>query len=105
MRKLPARQVHLDFHTSPHIPGVGSRFDKAQFQAALKEGNVNSITVFAKCHHGYCYYPTRVGTQHPTMQPGFDLTGAMIEAAHEIGVAAPVYITAGWSALDAQRHP
>ena len=105
MRKLPARQVHLDFHTSPHIPGVGSRFDKAQFQAALKEGNVNSITVFAKCHHGYCYYPTRVGTQHPTMTPGFDLTGAMIEAAHEIGVAAPVYITAGWSALDAQRHP
>ena len=105
MRKLPARQVHLDFHTSPHISGVGSRFDKAQFQAALKEGNVNSITVFAKCHHGYCYYPTRVGTQHPTMTPGFDLTGAMIEAAHEIGVAAPVYITAGWSALDAQRHP
>ena len=105
MRKLPARQVHLDFHTSPHIPGVGSRFDKAQFQVALKEGNINSITVFAKCHHGYCYYPTRVGTQHPTMTPGFDLTGAMIEAAHEIGVAAPVYITAGWSALDAQRHP
>lgn len=105
MRKLPARQVHLDFHTSPHIPGVGSRFDKAQFQAALKEGNVNSITVFAKCHHGYCYYPTRVGTQHPTMKPGFDLTGAMIEAAHEIGVAAPVYITAGWSVLDAERHP
>lgn len=105
MRKLPSRQVHLDFHTSPHIPGVGSRFDKAQFQAALKEGNLNSITVFAKCHHGYCYYPTTVGTPHPTMQPGFDLTGAMVEAAHEIGVDAPIYITAGWSVLDAQTHP
>lgn len=42
MRKLPARQVHLDFHTSPHIPGVGSRFDKAQFQAALKEMSTRS---------------------------------------------------------------
>lgn len=105
MRTLPSRQVHLDFHTSPHIPGVGSRFDKAQFQAALKEGNVNSITVFAKCHHGYCYYPTRVGTQHPTMKPGFDLTGAMADAAHEIGVAAPLYITTGFSALDAEEHP
>ncbi len=105
MRKLPTRQVHLDFHTSPLIPGVGSRFDKKQFQEALKEGNLNSITVFAKCHHGLCYYPTRVGTPHPTLPDGFDLTGAMIDAAHEIGVAAPVYITMGWSALDAQQHP
>lgn len=105
MRKLPTRQVHLDFHTSQHIPGVGAQFDKAQFQAALKEGNLNSITVFAKCHHGYCYYPTKVGTMHPTMQPDFDLTGAMVDAAHEIGVAAPIYITAGWSVLDSQTHP
>lgn len=105
MRKIPARQVHLDFHTSPHIPGVGEKFDKAQFQAALKEGNVNSITVFAKCHHGLCYYPTKYGTVHPTMPEGMDLTGLMIEAAQEVGVAAPVYITAGWSALDAEEHP
>lgn len=105
MRHMPARQVHLDFHTSPHIPGVGAQFDKAQFQQALKEGNLNSITVFAKCHHGYCYFPTKVGTQHPTMMPGFDLTGAMVEAAHEIGVDAPIYITAGWSVLDAETHP
>ena len=105
MRKLPSRQVHLDFHTSPLIPGVGSRFDKKQFQAALKEGNVNSITVFAKCHHGYCYFPTKVGAQHPTMQPGFDLTGAMVDAAHEIGAHAPIYITVGWSVYDADRHP
>jgi len=105
MRAMPSRQVHLDFHTSPLIPGVGSQFDKAQFQAALKEGNLNSITVFAKCHHGYCYYPTKVGTIHPTMDPDFDLTGAMVDAAHEIGVAAPIYITAGWCALDAEKHP
>lgn len=105
MRTLPSRQVHLDFHTSPLIPGVGANFDKAQFQAALKEGNLNSITIFAKCHHGYCYYPTKVGEPHPTLPEGFDLTGAMIEAAHEIGVAAPIYITAGWSAKDAEEHP
>lgn len=105
MRKLPTRQVHLDFHTSPLIPSVGEQFDKQQFQAALRAGNVNSVTVFAKCHHGYCYYPTKVGTQHPTMKPGFDLTGAMIDAAHEIGVDAPIYITAGWSVLDSESHP
>ena len=105
MRKLPTRQVHLDFHTSPDIPGIGSRFDKKQFQEALKASHAESITVFAKCHHGYCYYPTEVGTVHPGMDPNFDFTGAMVEAAHEIGVRAPVYITAGWCELDMERHP
>ncbi|MEE1200951.1 MAG: hypothetical protein U0L09_09895, partial [Christensenellales bacterium] len=98
--KLPTRQVHLDFHTSPEIPGVGDAFDKAQFQAAIKEGNLNSITVFAKCHHGLCYYPTQIGAIHPTLRPGFDLTGAMVDAAHEIGVRAPIYITTGFSVRD-----
>ena len=103
MKSFPLRQVHLDFHTSPDLGGIGSRFDKKQFQQALKAGNVDSITVFAKCHHGLCYYPTQVATMHPAL--GFDLCGAQIEAAHEIGVRAPVYITAGWSDLDAKNHP
>lgn len=101
--ELPARQVHLDFHTSGLIKGVGTRFCKEDFQRALLQGNVSSITVFAKCHHGYCYYPTQVGTMHPQLD--FDLLGAMLDAAHEIGVKAPIYITAGWSALDAEQHP
>lgn len=100
---IPLMQVHLDFHTSPDIKGIGSRFSKENFQAALKAGNVDSVTVFAKCHHSMCYYPTKVGVMHPNLD--FDLTGAMIEAAHEIGVRAPVYITAGWSHHDAQVHP
>ena len=53
MQKInfPTRQVHLDFHTSPFIPKIGSKFDKTQFQTALKKGKVESITVFAKCHN------------------------------------------------------
>lgn len=105
MVRMPARQVHLDFHTSEHIPGVGSRFDKAQFQEALRLGSLSSITVFAKCHHAWSYYPTRVGRIHPTMDPSFDLTGAMIDAAHEIGVRAPVYYTVGWAVNDTEAHP
>ena len=101
--KVPITQVHLDFHTSPDIPKVGANFSKENFQAALKEGNVESITVFAKCHHGLCYYPTKVGTMHPGLN--FDLLGEMVDAAHEIGVRAPIYITAGWSDGDAKKHP
>jgi hypothetical protein len=103
MKKLPARQIHLDFHISEHIPGVGSRFSRENFQKALQLGHVNSITIFAKCHHGWCYYPSESGRLHPSLE--FDLTGAMIDAAHEIGVRAPVYITVTWSANDAEEHP
>ena len=100
--KYPTRQVHLDFHTSPDIPSIGSRFSKEGFQRALKLARLESITVFAKCHHGLCYYPTKIGVMHPGLD--FDLTGAMVDAAHEIGVRAPIYITAGWSNNDAMAH-
>ena len=100
---LPRRQVHLDFHTSGCIEKIGAEFSREDFQNALRQGDVSSITVFAKCHHGYCYYPTKLGTMHPHLD--FDLLGQMLNAAHEIGVKIPIYITAGWSALDAQQHP
>ena len=104
-RRLSTRQVHLDFHTSEFMENVGSRFDKKQFQEALKTGHVNSITIFGKCHHGYFYYPTEVGTVHPGLEPGRDLAGEMMDACHEIGVYAPLYLTVGFSVLDAREHP
>jgi hypothetical protein len=99
----PSRQIHLDFHTSEALPDIGSRFSKAQFQEALQTGHVNLINVFAKCHHSWSYYPTKVGRPHPNLKT--DLLGQQIEACHEIGVRAPVYYTMGWSAADAEDHP
>ena len=97
------RQVHLDFHTSEKIPGIGSRFSKQQFQKALQTGHVNSITVFSKCHHGWAYHPSEANEIHPGLN--FDLLGAQIEAAHEIGVRTPVYLSAGFDEKMALRHP
>ena len=97
------RQIHLDFHTSEKIPGIGSRFSKEQFQDALRRGHVNSITVFSKCHHGWAYHPSKANEQHPNLS--FDLLGAEIEAAHEIGVKTPVYLSAGLDEKMARRHP
>jgi hypothetical protein len=99
----PTRQVHLDFHTSEHIAGIGERFDKQQWQAALRAGHVNQINIFAKCHHSWSYYPTKVGRMHPNLK--FDLLGAQMAACHELGVVCPIYFTVGWSATDAETHP
>ncbi|WP_339816460.1 alpha-amylase family protein [Paenibacillus sp. FSL R7-0216] len=97
------RQVHLDFHTSEAIEGIGSRFSKQQFQEMLQLGHVDSITVFSKCHHGWAYHPTTANEMHPHLS--FDLLGAQIEAAHEIGVKTPVYLSAGLDEKLARQHP
>ncbi|THF76221.1 beta-galactosidase trimerization domain-containing protein [Cohnella fermenti] len=97
------RQVHLDFHTSEKIQRIGQSFSKAQFQEMLKVGHVDSITVFAKCHHGWAYFPSEENEIHPHL--AFDLLGAQIEAAHEIGVKTPVYLSAGLDERLARLHP
>ena len=97
------RQVHLDFHTSEKIAGIGKKFDKKQFQSALRIGNVNSITLFSKCHHGWAYHPTCKNVMHPGLD--FDLLKAQIDAAHEIGVKTPVYLSAGFDEKIAREHP
>lgn len=101
--ELRYRQVHLDFHTSEKIDNIGEDFSSEQFKAALKEGHVNSITLFAKCHHGWSYHPTTENEIHPNLK--FDLLGAQIKAAHEIGVKTPVYLSAGLDEKDAAAHP
>ncbi len=97
------RQVHLDFHTSPLIDGIGEKFDKKQFQEALKIGHVNSITVFSKCHHGYAFHPSQANEMHPNLK--FDLLKEQIDACHEIGVRVPVYLSAGLDEKIARIHP
>src|SRR5579864_6379971 len=100
--ELRFRQVHLDFHTSPLIPDVGADFDAGEFVQVLKGASVNSINVFAKCHHGMSYYPTKVGVMHPSLK--FDLLGRMIEACHEADILAPVYYTMMWDQYAATQH-
>jgi hypothetical protein len=100
--ELRFRQVHLDFHTSPLIPGVGEDFDANDFVRVLKDAAVNSITVFSKCHHGMHYYPSKVGPMHPHLK--FDLLGRMIEVCHKAGIRAPIYTTLMWDEYAAAQH-
>lgn len=103
MYHLRFRQIHLDFHTSGLIPGIGEKFNKRQFQEALKVGHIDSITLFSKCHHGYSYHPTKVGTKHPHLK--IDLLARQIDACREIDVRCPIYISAGLDELAAFANP
>lgn len=101
MQELTYRQIHLDFHTSPAIPEVARDFDPIHFTQTLKKAGVQSINIFAKCHHGMCYYPTKIGKVHPGLER--DLLGEMLSALHEEGISAPIYFPVGWEEVAAEN--
>jgi hypothetical protein len=102
MDELAFRQVHLDFHTSGDIPDVGADFDPQEFVATLQRARVNSVTCFAKCHHGYSYYPTAVGVTHPHLSR--DLLGEQVEACKRAGIRVPAYVSVVWDEQAAATH-
>ena len=103
--QLPLRQVHLDFHTSPHVPDVGHEFDAETFANAFAAARVNSVTVFAKCHHGHLYYETDSPARHPTLPKGSDMLRQQVDALHARGIRAPIYISVQCDEYAADTHP
>ncbi len=103
--ELRFRQVHLDFHTSQHIAGIGDAFDPDEFADTLQRAHVNSVTCFARCHHGYIYYDTRLNPErkHPHLER--NLLAEQIEACHKRGIRVPIYTTIQWDHYTAEQHP
>lgn len=104
--ELNFRQVHLDFHTSPLIDEVGSAFNTEEFVNTLEKARVNSITCFARCHHGMVYYESEANTEriHPHLV-NKNILKEQIEACHKKGIRVPIYTTVQWDYFTAQEHP
>jgi hypothetical protein len=102
---LRFRQIHLDFHTSEHIEGIGSAFDPEEFASRLEEARVNSVTCFARGHHGYIYFDTEAFPErrHPHLTR--NLLKEQIEACHARNIRVPIYITVQWDHFTANEHP
>jgi hypothetical protein len=102
-RSLPSRQIHLDFHTSPLIPDVAADWDAEVFASTMAAAHVQSVNLFATCHHGLAYYPSSVVPVHPSL--GIDLLGSQIDALRNRGIGTTIYVTVGWNVSAAERHP
>ncbi|MGB7159739.1 MAG: alpha-amylase family protein [Tepidisphaeraceae bacterium] len=102
---LRFRQIHLDFHTSRWIADVGVDFDARAFARTMKAARVDSVTVFAKCHHGHLYYETSRPERHPGMKKGVRLLEQQVEALHREGIRAPIYISVMCDEWAADTHP
>ncbi len=104
MKNFPYRQIHLDFHTSEHIQDIGKDFNDEQFIGCLHSAKVNWINIFAKCHHGWSYYPTKVGRPHPNLFRK-DLLGEMADACKTGGISFGIYISIQYDEYTARLHP
>jgi hypothetical protein len=99
------RQIHLDFHTSEQIDGVGADFDGAQFARTLRDAHVDSVILFSRCHHGWVYYDSTVlaDRRHPHLAR--NLLAEQIEACHTAGISVSVYTTVQWDIKVCRDHP
>lgn len=103
---MRSRQVHLDFHTSELIPKIGEHFEATAFVQTLKEAHVDSITCFARCHHGWLYYPSRKNPEliHPELTNP-NLLLEQIAACHAADIDVPIYTTVQWDHYVMKNHP
>ncbi|TBL74663.1 alpha-amylase family protein [Paenibacillus thalictri] len=102
---FPKRTIHLDFHTGPDIPDVGTEFDPDKFARTFLEAHVDSVTVFAMCHHGHLYYDTDHPARHPGLPRNLNLLEQQVEALRKVGIRAPIYLSVQCNEFAANEHP
>lgn len=104
-KPFPRRAIHLDFHTGLAIPHVGQDFRPDHFAQTFAKAHVDSVTVFAKCHHGHLYYDTEDPARHPNLPRSLNLLGEQIDALHQAGIKAPIYVSVQCDEFAADTHP
>lgn len=100
--RLPKLAWHFDLHTPGNVR-INHNPRTAEIARELKAAGVEAVITFAKCHHGYAYFPTRVGTRHPRMKG--DALGGVIRACHQQGIKVLAYLSFGIDGQAAMKHP
>ena len=93
---------HPDFHAPAHLE-VGADLDGREYGRRLRESGADTVVAFAKCHYGFSYYPTEVGTPHPRLRK--DMVGEIVEGCHAHDVAVVAYLSTFLDTAAVEQHP
>lgn len=102
--RMRYRQIHLDFHTSEAISGLGKDFSEQQFIDCLKTAHVDTINLFAQCHHGYAFFDSKVIEPHPGLVEK-NLLDRMLAACAKNNIRTVIYLTVGWNEKAGRENP
>lgn len=81
-----------------------TRFDPEQFVETVASAGFDSCMVYACCHNGNCYYPTRAGHMHKNLA-GRDIFGETTGLLRARGIKSVAYYTVVWHNQSAKDHP
>lgn len=95
--------LQLDFHSGAKVKNIGGDFEPDRYGKTISKAGYGSVMLFAKCHYGYCYYPTKTGAMHPNLD--FDLFGAQVKALKKYGVESFAYFTVVRENRLGRMHP
>lgn len=92
---------HFDFHSHKSVR-IGHDPDSEGIAEALADARVEEMITFAKCHIGFSYYPTKVGTRHPRMKG--DPFGDVLKACKTKGIKVLAYVSFGIDGEAGRKH-
>ncbi len=102
--KTSYARLLIDNHITEDDPSFMSRFDPAGYVSMVKSAGIDAAMVYACCHNGNCYYPTRVGHMHANLQ-GRDIFGEVVTLLRQAGITPVAYYTAIYHNHSAKTHP
>jgi hypothetical protein len=82
------RKVHILYVSPQWVAARGERFDAQEYVRRLKDAGITVIQVYAKDHHGVCYYPCSLGLPYPR-----DIMRELHEACREAGLRIMAYFS------------
>ena len=94
----------IDNHITEDDPSYMTKFDPATYVRMVKRAGVDSAMVYACCHNGNCYYPTKVGHMHANLA-GRDIFGETVDLLKAEGIVPIAYYTAVFHNDSAKLHP
>jgi hypothetical protein len=94
----------VDNHISEDDPEAMARFEPAQYVAMVKLAGIEASMVYATCHNGNCYFPTRVGHMHANLK-GRDIFGQTVDLLRREGIVPIAYYTSIYHNHSAKTHP
>ena len=94
----------IDNHIAEDDPSFMTKFDPAQYVAMVKKAGTEAAMVYATCHNGNCYYPTKVGHQHVNLK-GRDIFGETVDGLRQAGIVPVAYYTSIYHNHSAKTHP
>jgi hypothetical protein len=94
----------IDNHITEDDPSAMTKFDPAQYVAMVKKAGTEAAMIYATCHNGNCYYPTKVGHMHANLK-GRDIFGETVNLLRQEGIVPVAYYTSIYHNHSAKTHP